>query len=264
MENIMKHWILAAMLLWVAAAAQAQTLVVVDDSYGVDFGQPLEVEAFGVLDNDTLDGENAGENGVTVETVPVSDVSHGTLVLNSDGSFSYTPGTSFTGTDSFIYRAVTGIVTGEATVTLTACSGGPTVFTCWQEAPYLAKLGELGYRNFQEGFENDAVWGSVRSPSTALSVLSQGITWQTNHPDPPASNEITADTSADIGSVPDTLPCDLDEDGKVDTIDRHIFLSSYRLCTGDAGYLPKADYDNDGCITLNDYREWYICYKRNR
>ena len=164
----------------------------------------------------------------------------------------------------FIYRAVSGMDTGDATVTLTACSGGPTVFTCWQEAPYLAKLGELGYRNFQEGFENDAVWGSVRSPSTALSVLSQGITWQTNHPDPPASNEITADTSADIGSVPDTLPCDLDEDGKVDNIDRHIFLSSYRLCTGDAGYLPKADYDNDGCITLNDYREWYICYKRNR
>jgi PKD repeat protein len=74
----------------------------------------------------------------------------------------------------------------------------------------------------------------------------------------------TATTSAVIGSAPDTLPCDLDEDGKVDTIDRHIFLSSYRLCTGDAGYLPKADYDNDGCITLNDFREWYRCYKRNR
>ena len=67
-------------------------LVAVNDSYGVPLDQALEVETFGVLDNDTLDGQNAGENGVTVETVPVSHVSHGTLVLNSDGSFSYTKG----------------------------------------------------------------------------------------------------------------------------------------------------------------------------
>jgi PKD repeat protein len=73
----------------------------------------------------------------------------------------------------------------------------------------------------------------------------------------------TAGTTADIQMGPDTLPCDLDEDGDVDADDRNIFLSSYRLCTGDAGYLPEADSDNDGCITLNDYREWYKCYKDN-
>jgi hypothetical protein len=187
-------FMLIVMLVWSAAAAQAQTLVANDDRYGVPYDQALEVEAFGVLDNDTLDGQNAGENGVTVETVPVSDVNHGTLVLNSDGSFSYTPGTSFTGSDSFIYRAVSGMVTGDATVTLTACTGGPTAFTCWKEAPYLAKLGELGYVTFQEGFEDDAAWGAVREPNTALSVVSQGVAWQTNHPDPPASNGITTGT----------------------------------------------------------------------
>ena len=31
------------------------------------------------------------------------------------------------------------------------------------EAAYLAALATLGYSTFQEGFENDAVWGSVRS-----------------------------------------------------------------------------------------------------
>ena len=76
-------------------------------------------------------------------------------------------------------------------MTLSACDTGPTVFTCWKEAPYLAKLGELGFGTFQEGFEDDAAWGSARSPNTVLSVLSQGITWQTNYPDPPVSNEIT-------------------------------------------------------------------------
>jgi hypothetical protein len=63
------------------------------------------------------------------------------------------------------------------------------------------------------------------------------------------------------GPCHDTFPCDLDNNGYVDLFDRNVFLSSYRLCTGDEGFLPEADYDNDGCISLNDYREWFICYQ---
>jgi hypothetical protein len=65
------------------------------------------------------------------------------------------------------------------------------ISTYTDEAAYLTALAQLGYRTFQEGFENDAVWGSVRQPNTAPSVSSQRIVWQTNHPDTPASNEIT-------------------------------------------------------------------------
>ena len=78
-------------------------------------------------------------------------------------------------------------------------------------------------------------------------------------------------TDDDAGTGSDTLivtvestgpVCgDLDGDGDVDATDRSIFLSSYRKCTGDPGFIPEADYDGDGCITLNDYREWYRCYK---
>ena len=181
-------------LLGIARSAQAQTLIAFDNAYGVPFGQALVVESFGVLENDTLDGDNAGENGATAELV--SDVSHGTLECESnpalslceDGSFTYTPDASFPGIDTFTYQAVAGADTSQATVTLTACSGGPTVYTCWKEMPYLAKLAELGYSNFQEGFEDNAAWGSVREPNTALSIASQGIVWKTNHP---ATNEIT-------------------------------------------------------------------------
>jgi len=188
-------------LLGIAGSAQAQTLIASDDTYGVPFNQALEVEAFGVLDNDTLDGEPAGENGATAELI--SNVSHGTLScptdtlldLCADGSFTYAPGPGFSGTDTFIYQAVSGAEIKQAAVTLTACSGGPMVFTCWQESSYLTKLAELGYSTFQEGFENDAVWGSVRSSisetNSAPSVTSMGITWETNHPAPPALNEIT-------------------------------------------------------------------------
>jgi len=192
MKRTMSHWVvivvsaIIAVLLCTAGSAYAQTLVAVDDTYGVPFNQPLSVEAFGVLDNDTLNGQPAGENGATA--VVISDVSHGILGLNSDGSFTYTPGAGFPGIDTFTYQAVSSTTTSQATVTLTACSTGPTVYTCWKEMPYLAKVAELGYSNFQEGFENDAAWGSAREPNTAASVSSHGIIWQSNHP---ATNGIT-------------------------------------------------------------------------
>ena len=103
MKKMMRHWsgftvlVAAAMLLWTVGSAHAQ-LVAVGDVYAVPLAQPLVVEAFGVLDNDTLDGQAAGENGATAELV--STVSHGTLQCESNplsslcagGSFPYTPG----------------------------------------------------------------------------------------------------------------------------------------------------------------------------
>jgi hypothetical protein len=76
-------------------------------------------------------------------------------------------------------------------VTLTACSGGTQVFTCWNETAFLAKAAELGYTGFQEGFEDDAAWGIARSPNTARRVSSQGIEWRSSNHDSPDSNEIT-------------------------------------------------------------------------
>jgi hypothetical protein len=181
--------VLSLGLLFSATSVDAQTLVANDDDYGVPFGEPLVVEPFGVLDNDTLDDEPAESPAVTTELV--SDVNHGALVLNSDGSFTYTPGLTFVGSDAFTYRAVFAPFSQEATVTLTACTGGPQIFSCWQEASFVAKSIELGFSGFQEGFEDDAAWGTARSPDTAPSISSMGILWETNHPDPPAGNEIT-------------------------------------------------------------------------
>ncbi|MCK5377354.1 MAG: hypothetical protein KAJ97_09745, partial [Acidobacteria bacterium] len=185
--------IVAALLVAVAGAAHAQ-MVAVDDVESVPFDAELLVEAPGVLKNDTFNGDPAEDHSATAALV--SDVSYGLLSLASDGSFSYTPDADFPGFDSFTYEAAVGADTDQATVTLTACSAGPgaTQYVCWKETPYLAKLGELGYQSFQEGFEDDVAWGAVREPDTALSVSSQGIAWQTNHPDPPASNEITTGT----------------------------------------------------------------------
>jgi hypothetical protein len=186
----------AGLFFFGAGMAHAAVLLSANDSYGIPPSGMLTVEPFGVLDNDTLDGENAGESGVTVTLL--TDVSKGVLgcpgtaglKLCADGSFEYTPNAGFDGADTFQYQAVA--ATGEsatATVTLTACAGGATAtsFFCWHENAYLAKLAELSYNNLiQEGFEGTA-WAEVRSPDlggaiTASSITSKNITWTTNHP----------------------------------------------------------------------------------
>lgn len=193
-----------AALLLLASSAPAQTLTAEDDLFYVPQAATLIIDAFGVLDNDLLDGESAGENGAGAELV--ADVSHGTLVLGADGSFTYSPGIDFDGTDQFVYRASFGGVTDEASVTLSACTNGPQVSTCWKQGAFLAKAAELGHPSFFEGFEDDAVWGSARTPNTVLAVSSRGFEWRANdfdpthtdppQPPPPPPNHITTGLGA--------------------------------------------------------------------
>ena len=84
------------------------------DSYSVDEDNTLNVAVPGVLGNDN-DPENNPLSAVLIE-----DVSHGSLTLNSDGSFDYDPNANFNGVDVFIYRAYDGILYSEnASVTIT-------------------------------------------------------------------------------------------------------------------------------------------------
>ncbi|WP_020530769.1 Ig-like domain-containing protein [Flexithrix dorotheae] len=53
-----------------------------------------------VLDNDS----DPNNDPIVVDTIPVIAPEHGTLELNSDGSFAYTPDSTFTGEDQFTYK----------------------------------------------------------------------------------------------------------------------------------------------------------------
>ena len=88
-----------------------------DDSYSTDEDSPLTIDAPGVLVNDSdLEGDS-------LTAVLVSDPAHGTVVLDSDGSFSYTPDANFHGDDSFTYVANDGSAdSNEATVTITVAA----------------------------------------------------------------------------------------------------------------------------------------------
>jgi uncharacterized lipoprotein NlpE involved in copper resistance len=86
--------------------------VAVDDAYEAELGKTLSVAAPGVLGNDNdVDGD--GLNAV-LDTGPTA----GTLTLNADGSFDYTPTVLVAGTDSFTYFANDGTANSAVAATV--------------------------------------------------------------------------------------------------------------------------------------------------
>ncbi len=73
-----------------------------DNSFRTPVNVPLVKVVPGVLANDT------GADGDALSAILVDGPSHGSLTLNSDGSFTYTPEEDFNGPDSFTYRASDG------------------------------------------------------------------------------------------------------------------------------------------------------------
>jgi uncharacterized repeat protein (TIGR01451 family) len=85
-----------------------------DDAYEVDEGQTLTVPAPGVLDNDNdVDGD-------ALSATLVTGPANGTVTLDPDGGFTYTPNPHFDEVDTFTYQATDGDLNSNvATVTIT-------------------------------------------------------------------------------------------------------------------------------------------------
>jgi VCBS repeat-containing protein len=88
--------------------------VAANDSYSVNEDGTLDVQAAqGVLANDT----DAEGNVLTAKLI--NSVANGSLSLNANGSFTYTPKANYFGSDSFTYRVSDGSLdSGVATVTI--------------------------------------------------------------------------------------------------------------------------------------------------
>jgi hypothetical protein len=80
-----------------------------NDFYIAPAGSAFTVAAPGVLANDTGGGLTAAL---------VTGPTNGTVTLNANGSFIYTPTTNFTGVDGFTYKAVKGLFSSVATCDL--------------------------------------------------------------------------------------------------------------------------------------------------
>ncbi|MGC9084483.1 MAG: Ig-like domain-containing protein, partial [Anaerolineae bacterium] len=130
----------------------------VDDSYETNEDTPLTVSAPGVLGNDSYPD---GFGSLAVETGPTN----GSVTLNQDGSFTYTPNPNWHGTDSFIYRLTDAdgdSDTARVTITVTSVDD-PVVandesYTIDEDTPLTVSApGVLGNDSYPDGFGSLAV-----------------------------------------------------------------------------------------------------------
>jgi hypothetical protein len=124
--------------------------VAVDDAYTTTLNTSLNQPAPGVLANDTLFGASifsygatTGAEQTTIGTATPTSAA-GSVTLNADGSFSYTPATGFKGNDTFKYVIKNNVASSTATVTIAVGKGNQTI-TFTSTAPAGATVGGPTY-----------------------------------------------------------------------------------------------------------------------
>lgn len=113
------------------------------DEYSITEDGSLAIDAAtGVLAND-----GDGNSGVLTASV-VAQASSGTVVLSTDGSFTYTPNANFFGTDSFTYQATNGTDisnVARVVINVTAVNDSPNTsvdnYTATEDTPLTISVG---------------------------------------------------------------------------------------------------------------------------
>src|SRR5207253_678100 len=116
------RWNLAAVEIVPAGLTADSAPVANADSYSTNEDTLLTVAAPGVLGNDS-DIDSA-----TITAVLVAGPTHGTLTLNTNGSFTYTPVANYNGPDGFTYTANDGSLgssVATVSITVTAVNDAP-------------------------------------------------------------------------------------------------------------------------------------------
>jgi hypothetical protein len=108
-----------------------------DDGYVTHADSPLTVVVPGVLANDI------DPDGDQIAAAKVADPSHGSLSLNVDGSFAYTPAQGFVGHDSFTYKVSDGkLQSNIATANVTVINPVPSTTSI---SPTSKTVGDPGF-----------------------------------------------------------------------------------------------------------------------
>ncbi|MEK7781002.1 MAG: Ig-like domain-containing protein, partial [Verrucomicrobiota bacterium] len=175
--------------------------LVADDNYLTTEEIPLVVTSSGVLTNDT------GINGVPLTAFVVGPPANGSLSLNTNGSFTYTPTASFSGVDSFTYEAREGTNSlGAAIVhiTVNAANNTPPSFTASPTNTTVAEGSLLTVTNSATDSDLPAqllsyqlLGGSGDATISAAGV----ITWTPGENEGPATNTLVTVVSDGVVSV---------------------------------------------------------------
>lgn len=149
-----------------------------NDSYSLNEDSPLT--GVSVLTND------ADADGNTLTASLVSGPAHGTVTLNANGTFSYTPSANFHGTDSFTYRAHDGSAysnVATVTLTITAVNDAPVLATSGGNSSFIenaggsvidASLTLSDVDNATLGLATVAITGNLASGQDVLAFVNDG------------------------------------------------------------------------------------------
>lgn len=227
-----------------------------NDSYTTPYQTALNVPAAGVLTNDT------DANGDALSAVLVSNPTHGTLSLNANGSFTYTPAAGYSGSDSFTYKANdTGLDSNVATVNLTV-----------QPNPVVSGVVTLGAWAATSAGQNVTV--TIRNVGSTTVLYTTTVTLNASGGysfNKPSSYNGTYDLSfqgshwlrkvvgnVNFGSATTTANAtlingDCSGDNVVDSVDYFILSDAYETSVGDSAYNAAADLNGDGTVDSIDY-----------
>ncbi|MGH8609355.1 MAG: DUF4082 domain-containing protein, partial [Gammaproteobacteria bacterium] len=219
--------------------------VAVDDARTLVENTSLAEPAPGVLDNDT-DGNND-----VLTAVLDSGPTNGTLTLNADGSFSYTPNSDFKGSDSFTYHSNDGSTDSSlATVTITVtyncpCSGFSSSTTPTNPSVSDQNAVELGvkFRSDLDGF----ITGIRFYKGASNTGTHVGRLWTTGGA-PLATATFTSETASGWQQVSFAAP--------VAITANTVYVASYHAPNGgyafDSNYFASSGFQNGPLYFLRD------------
>jgi VCBS repeat-containing protein len=223
--------------------------VATNDAYSTNEDTPLTVPAPGVLDNDT------DPEGNPLTAWVESGTNHGTLTLDTNGSFTYSPAADFNGTDTFTYRASDGTLdSGLATVTITvtAVNDAPvatndTYTTDEDTALTVAALGVLGNDTDLDSATLTAavVAGPAHGSLTLNANGSFTYTPTANYNGPDTFTYRASDGTLDSNLATVTITVTASNDAPAATNDAYSTAEDTSLTVGAPGVLGN-DTDADG------------------
>lgn len=121
----------------------------INDVYHAVADQSLEIVASGVLANDT------GGEGGDLTALEFRGPEHGSLQLNEDGSFLYTPDAGFAGTDGFVYQVDDGASRSSLAAVTLLVKGSNTAPQATNDAYQVSEDGSLDIGGTNGVLSND-------------------------------------------------------------------------------------------------------------
>ncbi|WP_172300496.1 Ig-like domain-containing protein [Pseudoruegeria sp. HB172150] len=112
-------------------------------------------------------GNDSDANGDTLTLISVTDPSHGTLTLNIDGTYTYSPTSGYVGPDSFTYTVSDGTSEGTATVNIAVGDFSNTAPVASDDAVAVSENGSATFDVLVNDTDVDGDTLSVSSLGTA-------------------------------------------------------------------------------------------------